>query len=136
MTLGLNGGHSLPTYGSQGPNLIGTPKKASSDLIDQYFANPDVFVKPDRYAISDGPRTLPWVRKPGQTNATLSLFKEFALSKIREGMRLEYRIEALNAFNHVQFSGPKTTVGNSNFGQITGQANLPREVQMALKLYF
>jgi hypothetical protein len=136
MTLALNGGHSLPTYGDQGPNLIGTPQKASSDLIDQYFANPDVFVKPDRYAISNAPRTLPWVRKPGQTNATLSLFKEFALSKIHEGMRLEYRVEALNAFNHVQFSGPKTTVGNSNFGQITSQANLPREVQMALKLYF
>jgi hypothetical protein len=135
-TLGLNGGHSLPTYGGQGPNLIGTPEKASSDILDQYFANPEVFVKPDRYTISNGPRTVPWVRKPGQVNATLSLFKEFSLSKIHEGMRLQYRIEALNAFNHPQFSGPNTTVGSSRFGKISSQANSPREVQMALRLYF
>jgi hypothetical protein len=135
-TLGLHGGHNLPTYGGQGPNLIGTPKKASSDLIAQYFANPDVFVKPDPYTVSNGPRTLPWVRKPGQTNANLAVFKEFPMSRIREGMRLEFRIEALNALNHVQFAGPKTTVGNSNFGEITSQANTPREAQAALKLYF
>ncbi len=135
-TLGLHGGHTLPTYGGQGPNLIGTPEKASSNLIYQYFANPDVFVKPDPYTVSNAPRTLPWVRKPGETNANLSVFKEFPINSIREGMRLEFRIEAINAFNHVQFSGPHTTVGNSNFGTITSQANLPREVQGALKLVF
>ena len=51
-------------------------------------------------------------------------------------MRLEYLLEAINAFNHVQFSGPHTTVGNSNFGTITGQANDARRVQMALKVFF
>ena len=136
MTLGLHGGHSLPTYGGQGPNLIGTPEKASSDLLTQYFANPEVFVKPDPYTISNAPRTLPWVRKPGQFNSDLSVFKEFPIDRIREGMRLEFRIEAINAFNNVQFSGPHTTVGNSDFGTITSQANLPRQVQAALKLYF
>ncbi|MGH7868995.1 MAG: hypothetical protein ACREP9_15505, partial [Candidatus Dormibacteraceae bacterium] len=136
MTLGLHGGHSLPTYGGQGPNLVGTPEKASSDLLNQYFANPEVFVKPDPYTISNAPRTLPWVRKPGQFNSDLSVFKDFSINKIREGMRLEYRVEAINAFNNVQFSGPHTTVGNSDFGTITSQANAPRQVQMALKLYF
>jgi hypothetical protein len=51
-------------------------------------------------------------------------------------MRLEFRIEALNAFNHVQFSGPHTTVGASNFGTITSQANIPRQGQVALKAIF
>ena len=51
-------------------------------------------------------------------------------------MRLEFRAEALNAFNHVQFSAPHTTVGDDNFGQIDSQANSPREVQFGLKLYF
>jgi len=136
MTFDVRGSQSLPTYGEQQPNLIGTPKKASSDLLTQYFANPEVFVEPDPYTLGNAPRTLPWVRKPGQFNTNLSVFKEFSINKIREGMRLEYRVEAINAFNNVQFEGPHTVVGNSNFGEITRQANLPRQVQMALKLYF
>jgi len=136
MTLSVRGAHTIPTYGTQGPNLIGTPKKASSDILDQYFANPDVFVQPDPYTLSDAPRTLPWVRKPGQFNSNLSVFKDFSLTRFREGMRLEFRLEAINAFNNVQFSGPHTTVGNSNFGTITSQANGPREAQAALKLFF
>jgi hypothetical protein len=51
-------------------------------------------------------------------------------------MRLEFRFEAINAFNHVQFDGPHTTVGNSNFGTITRQANLPRQGQVAVKVVF
>ena len=38
-----------------------------------------------------------------QANANLSVFKEFPLSKLREGARLEFRLETYNAFNHPQF---------------------------------
>jgi len=61
-------------------------------------------------------------------------------------MRLQYRLESFNAFNHPQFCGPNgsvpaTFVGGdpstyANFGQVTSQCNSPREVQMALKLYW
>lgn len=137
LSLSLRGAFTLPTYGTQRPDLIGTPKRnTGSDWMTQYFANPDVFVAPPHYAVGNAPRNLPWIRTPGQRNATLSLFKEFSISRIREGMRLEYRIEALNAFNHPQFAAPHTTVGSDSFGTVTSQANAPREVQMALKLYF
>ena len=75
-------------------------------------------------------------------NVTMSLFKEFSLARVREGMKMEYRIEAFNAFNHPQFCGPDTSVRfedgeiTGSFGQITGTCNSPREVQMALKLYW
>ena len=39
-----------------------------------------------------------------------------------------------NALNHVQFGPPSTSPTSSSFGIITGQYNLPRNVQMALKL--
>jgi hypothetical protein len=76
---------------------------------------------------------------PGTSNADLSLFKEFSLSRIREDMHLELRTEWFNALNHPQFGNINTTVSPSNsaFGQITGpDVNLPRQIQMALKLYF
>lgn len=56
--------------------------------------------------------------------------------KLYERLDLELRGEFLNAFNHVQFNDPETNPTNSNFGRITGQANLPRNVQIGLKLIF
>jgi hypothetical protein len=73
---------------------------------------------------------------PGTSTGALSLFKEFNLSKLREGSRAEFRLESFNALNHPQFCGPNTTVNGGSFGEITCQANSPREVQLALKLYW
>jgi hypothetical protein len=146
MTVGISPAvPGLPGYG-QSPELVGTPRANSSSkwfLPESqgggYFANPQVFQQPAPYTIGDTPRTLPWMHYPGTANADLSLFKEFGLDKLREGMHLELRTEWFNAFNHPQFGNINTTVSPSNtaFGQITGpDVNSPREIQMALKLYF
>ena len=133
---------SLPTYGPQRPNLIGTPHRAGgkdSDWINQYFTSADgsdFLAQPAQYAIGTAPRALGSVRNPGAENADLSIFKEFGLGTVREGMRLEYRLETFNTFNHPQFCGPDTTFGSPTFGKIFYQCNGPREVQMALKLYW
>jgi len=66
----------------------------------------------------------------------LSLFKQFRTTLIREGSLLEVRAEAFNALNHPQFAGPNVTVGSSAFGTVTSQANSPRQIQLAMKLYF
>lgn len=65
-----------------------------------------------------------------------SIFKEFAVSQVREGMKAEIRLETFNTLNHPTFCGPNTTVGTSSFGLITCQANSPREVQLGMKMYF
>ena len=134
--LSLSGGQSIPTYGPQRPNLTGTLKRASGLKLDQYFANPDVAVKPDPYTIGNAPKVQPNLRMPGTRTGALSLFKEFGLTSLREGARLEFRAEAFNALNHPQFSGPNATVNTDNFGKITSQANSPRQVQLALKMYW
>jgi hypothetical protein len=38
--------------------------------------------------------------------------------------------------NHPQFSLPGTSIGASSAGVISTQANLPRDIQLALKLLF
>jgi hypothetical protein len=132
----LSGGQSLPTYGGQQPDLSASLKCASSDILNQYFANPDAATVPPPFTLGTAGRTDAGCRQPGQRNANLSLFKEFGLSKLREGARIQVRLETYNAFNHPQFSGPNTTVNGGSFGVITSTANGPREVQAALKLYW
>ena len=135
--LGLCGGCgvSLPTYGSQYPDLLAPLRVAGTGNLSQYFANPEVAVKPAPYTGGNAPRILPNARVPGTNNLTASLFKEVPLA-FREGARLQVRLEAFNVFNSVQFAAPDTNVGDVTFGQITAQANQPRQVQVGLKLYF
>jgi hypothetical protein len=48
--------------------------------------------------------------------------------------RLQARVEAFNAFNRVQFSGPNTSVTSGSFGVVSGQANTPHQLQFGIKL--
>jgi len=136
LALGLNGGQSLPTYGGQRPDLTGTLHCSSSNILNDYFANPEVVVTPAPFALGTAPRMEGSCRQPGIFNANWSLFKEFSLAKLREGARIEFRLEAYNAFNHVVFAAPNATLNSGSFGVITAQANSPRQVQGALKVYW
>ena len=136
----LANGVSLPTYGPQRPNLTGRPTRAPRDKagvwMTQYFANPQVFSVPNPFALGTAPRTIPWVRTQGTDNANLSVSKTLALSKIREGLAVQYRLEAFNALNHPEFAAPSMLYNSSAFGATTGQANLPRQLQMAIRVTF
>jgi len=90
------------------------------------------------------------VRGPGYANVDLSLHKGIPFT---ENKRLEFRFEALNAFNHPVWTfsggpddgsfdpgswstGPNGPVStNTNFGKITGSQGA-RILQLALKFYF
>jgi hypothetical protein len=126
---------SLPTYGNQYPNLLAPLQVAGTGNLNQYFANPQVAVQPSPYTDGDAPRVLSNARIPGTDNLTASLFKEVPLG-FREGARLEFRLESFNVLNRVQFASPDTNVGDATFGEITAQANQPRQVQIGLKLYY
>jgi hypothetical protein len=70
---------------------------------------------------------------PGYVNTDFSAIKNFAL---REGMRLEFRAETFNLFNHNQLGMPAADLNSTGFGAITSSVNNPRLVQFALKLEF
>lgn len=142
----LNGGTSIPTWGPQRPITLAPLKRASGLNLNQYFACAppapgavpcsEVLAAPDAYGFGNTPKVQPNLRAPGTRTGALSLFKEFSLEPLREGARLEFRAEAFNALNHPQFSPPASTFGNDDFGVITQQANHPRELQLALKMYW
>ncbi len=69
---------------------------------------------------------------PGYENWDLSLYRTVRLEK---SLALQFRLEAYNAFNHTNFTTFATTLGVSNFGQITGTGT-PRVLQLGAKLTF
>ena len=101
--------------------------------MDNYFADPGVFVTPENFTLGNAPRALGNLRSPWSFTTKLSLGKQFA---IRESMNFEFRIEAQNAFNHPVFGTPGTILGDDTFGQITFMAVGPREVQLGFKFNF
>ena len=147
ISLGLKGTtKTLPTFGHRAfetANLKRASKSAWKPLNSGcpaatcgYFANPNNVREPDDYTFGNTGRTIS-LTAPGTANASLSMFKSFALSAIHEGSSLEFRLEAFNALNHTQFAAPNTTVGDTaNFGKITSQANDPRTGQVALRFYY
>jgi len=77
---------------------------------------------------------------PRFVNTDLSFIKHFPLPY--ESMRLDFRAEFFNAFNHAQFylpggsSGMQDVNAFSSLGVISGTVNNPRVIQFALKLNF
>ena len=49
--------------------------------------------------------------------------------------QIQFRVEAYNAFNWVNWGSPNGTLGNSNFG-IISSASAGRETQVSLKYMF
>jgi hypothetical protein len=79
---------------------------------------------------------LPDVRTDGQCNLDAVLSKNFLFNLAEHAMRLQFRSEFYNVTNHPQFGGPNTSVSALSFGQVTSQANNPRDIQFGLKLSF
>ena len=69
---------------------------------------------------------------PGLNNWDISLIKN---TQVGERMRLQFRAEFFNAFNHVSFNGFDNSLGDSTFGQLNSDHD-PRIIQFGLKLYF
>ncbi|MGH9311002.1 MAG: TonB-dependent receptor domain-containing protein, partial [Vicinamibacterales bacterium] len=125
-TAGIFGARTQPNNNGQNPRLDG----ALSERLDRYF-DTSVYSQPAAFTFGNEPNFSPVLRAHGVRNFDLSLFKNFDL---RPGMIAQFRIEALNAFNRVQFSAPNTSVTSSSFGVISGQANAPRQLQFGIKV--
>ncbi|MFN7937355.1 MAG: carboxypeptidase-like regulatory domain-containing protein [Bryobacteraceae bacterium] len=82
-------------------------------------------------------RTFPFffsdVRRPGYQNWDVSMLKNFP---IRESLRLQFRFEMVNMFNHPFYQNIQSTdVTNALFGRLNPQqANLPRFIKLAMHL--
>jgi hypothetical protein len=87
-------------------------------------------------SIGNETRFNPKVRLFPNLNENMSLTKVFPF---KENKRVEFRAEAFNVFNRVRFGAGATSLQSTTFGVLAGagsQLNTPRQLQVALKLYF
>jgi hypothetical protein len=123
------------TSGANRPHNLGRSAKKSGSVtsrLDSYF-DASAFLAPGPFQFGTSPRTLPDVRGDGPQNFDLSLFKNF---KFLERYTVQFRAEFFNLFNTPQFAEPNGAFGNAQFNRVNAQANVPRDVQLALRLSF
>ena len=117
------------------PNLTGAnlaePGSPVSKLAN--YINPAAFSQPAPFTFGNAPRTFANVRGPGTHNIDASLFKNYSLER---GLDLQIRAEFFNVLNQVVFASPNMTLSSGQFGVISGQANQPRQIQLAAKIVF
>lgn len=110
------------------PHLIGNAR-LSNPTPDKWF-NTAAFVTPAFGSFGNAGRNI--LDGPGYVNVNFSLLKNIALT---ESVRLQFRAESFNLFNHPNFDLPDNFVGSPGFGRISS-AQSPRHIQFGLKLLF
>jgi hypothetical protein len=99
----------------------------------QGYLNPAAFALPLSFQLGNVPRSWAATRGPISFDDNASVIKRFP---IHDQLGVEFRAEAFNVLNKVDFGLPNAQFNSSTFGQITSQYNLPRNIQLALKLHF
>lgn len=113
------------------------PIPNSERTVDRWFNVDAGFEKNSARQPSFNLRTFPLrlsgVRGDGVNICNLSMVKNFRLG---ERVGLQFRAEAVDAFNHAIFSDPSTTVTAGTFGKVTtlGSGNTQRRIILGGKL--
>jgi outer membrane receptor protein involved in Fe transport len=110
-----------------------TPFSGSFDPNKETYLTASAFPAQPLGVLGNAPRLNSQVRNFAALNENVSLAKTFS---VKERFRLDFRAEAFNILNRVQFGGPSTNLNSSSFGIVSSQANSPRQMQGALKLYW
>jgi outer membrane receptor protein involved in Fe transport len=110
-------------------NLIGNPTPANRSSAE--WINPAAFAAPPAYTFGTFGRNA--LRSDWYRNVDVSVFRQFPIT---ERIGFEFRAEAFNALNDVVFAAPNAVVNVPAFGAVTSIANVPRELQVALKFRF
>jgi len=155
----VQGGNPFTVYGDQGDqaqnhdgyaDCIGDPFKGATrnpmsfagQNATGFYINPSSFGNPTgdsnlgpQYSYGHFGTCRPYsVHAPGYRDTDMNLFRNFP---IRDQMRVEFRAEAFNVFNNVNFAAPYGYIGvPSNFGKIYSTVGSSRNLQFALKLFF
>jgi hypothetical protein len=125
---------------NQRPNLV-MPADQIITGDENHWANPAGFALPAPGTLGNLQRDF--LTGPGTVDVDYAVMKE---TPIREQVRLQFRAEFFNLFNHANFALPvanafiQTANGggapNPTFGKITATTTPSRQIQFALKLMF
>ena len=127
------------TSSPQRPNVVTGQSVIPANQSIGNFINSAAFSTPAPGTFGDAGRDL--LRGPDQWQLDSALIKDIPWT---ERMRLSFRAEAFNIFNHPQYGLPNANFSNlASFGQITTEANAtgigtgtPRNLKFALRLQF
>jgi len=127
--------------GANRPNLIGNPNDLShsrpvqqqnAEFFDtSAFQEANLTTDGGTYRFGNAPRFD--AIGPGRKNVDFGAYKDFTLT---EALKLQFRAEAFNLFNHPDFAQPGDTLGTPQFGEVLSTAGDNRELQFALRLTF
>ena len=134
----LTANNTLPLFnGVLRPDVAtGVSRATSVDGFDpavHAWINRDAFRAPAAFRFGTAARGYTDLRAPAFLNENFGLLKRFS---VKERFTVTVRGELFNAFNRTVFGAPQGNVSNALFGRITGQANSPRNGQVALRLDF
>ncbi len=127
----------IPNTGCARPNRT-APSHQTSGSVNQRLADwfdTTVFTKPTDFSYGNDSRTEPNIRTDGVRNFDFAFFKNTKFGP-DERLGAEFRAEFFNGFNHPQFNPPDSGFGDSNFGRVSSQYNLPRLIQFGLRFTF
>jgi hypothetical protein len=79
------------------------------------------------------PRWISSVRGHRLSNVDFSIIKN---TVITERVNVQFRAEALNAFNSPNFSNPEANPTSANFGVVTNVSNYARRIQLGARVVF
>jgi hypothetical protein len=116
-------------YGYERANLVGSQYPANKGPAE--WINIAGFQTPALGTFGNLGRDS--LRSDWNKNLDLSLFRQFPIT---ERFRLEFRFEMFNATNTPVWAIPVSSLEAPNFGAVTHTANVPRQLQFGLKLYF
>lgn len=139
--VGVSGGGVIPlSNGGNRPNrVLGIPARTDVSAGDfdparDVYLNVNAFSQPAPFTLGNAPPVLGDVRTFALLNEDFSILKDFTLY---EAHRIQFRAEFFNVLNRVVFGAPAANVNApATFGRISGQANAPRNIQLALKYNF
>jgi hypothetical protein len=126
------------------PNIVGDPG-AGDQTANLYWFNPNAYAPAADGTFGSSVRSE-W-RQPGRNQTDLSLSKNWTFNGTQ---RVQFRADAINAFNHTQWAADPSAGGldntcttslttcnpsNDTFGRIIA-TRAPREIQLGLKFYW
>jgi len=135
-----NAGTCMPNYvpGFTGPiRLNGSwgHGALAGKTSPNYIAGKNVaFADPPAYTIGNVARTAAYgLRAPGNYNINMSLKRTFPL---HDNVKLLFDVSAYNLTNKVLFGISSTSIDSGSFGQVSGQSNASRDIQLAARINF
>jgi hypothetical protein len=134
----LTANNTLPLFNQLlRPNVVSgvsrTTDTSNFDPNRDLWINRAAFAAPAPLTIGSSARSYTDLRNPNYLNENFGLLKRV---HIHERFIITFRAELFNAFNRTVFAAPQANVSNAQFGRISGQANTPRQGQVALRFEF